>query len=175
MTLFFAEDDIAIRARQNGLSVFDQIKAENKKRKRKLSRAETVEADELERKARFRASWIRMVRLAIVAAKTAEGQRDIINCSSPPRVLVADIIREVCDLTGISALELKSARKTNNLVRARFYIAWRARKETSASFPQIGRYLGRRDHTTVLHGVRQFQAALDRREPWAVMLAGAGE
>lgn len=175
MTLFFQPDDIAIRARQNGLSVFDQIKFEDRKRKKKLSRVEKGEADELAKKARFRASWIRMVKLAIVAARTAQGNRDVINCSSSHRVLVADIIREVCDLTGISITELKSPRKTHNLVRARYYIAWRARKETSASFPQIGRYLGRRDHTTVLHGVRQFQAALDRREPWAVMLAGTGE
>lgn len=177
---FHQPDDIAIRARRNGKSVMEQIQSDAIRRRQVALReerrvkAKRMEAEELERKARFRASWVRMVNLAILAEKTSAGGRDVIDFSSSRRVMVSDIMREVSQRTGIGLNELKSARKTHNLVQARHYIYWRARRETTASFPQIGRLLGRRDHTTVIHGARRFQEALDRREEWAVMLAGVG-
>jgi len=65
------------------------------------------------------------------------------------------ILREVCLSHRIRRNELLSARRDAALVRARHEACWRMKNETSLSYPQIGRLLGGRDHTTILHGVRK--------------------
>jgi chromosomal replication initiation ATPase DnaA len=42
-------------------------------------------------------------------------------------------------------------------VAARFEAMWRMARETGASLNQIGRQLGGRHHTTVLHGIRAYE------------------
>lgn len=49
-------------------------------------------------------------------------------------------------------------------VKARQVIAFLARRHTSISFPAIGRMLGNRHHTTVLHGVKKITAHMKVKE-----------
>jgi len=63
---------------------------------------------------------------------------------------------EVCMARGVSLAELLSPRRGPQAVAARQECMWRMREETTASLPQIGRALGGRDHTTVLHGLRRY-------------------
>lgn len=67
------------------------------------------------------------------------------------------IALEVCAKHEIELNELLSPRRSREVVKARHECFWRCKKETSLSFPQIGRYFGSRDHTTVLHGIRQHE------------------
>ena len=69
-----------------------------------------------------------------------------------------DIIREVCAKHGVTKAELLSIRRARNIVAARHEAMWRMSKETSMSLPAIGRRMGDRDHTTVLHGIRRHEA-----------------
>lgn len=43
---------------------------------------------------------------------------------------------------------------------------WLARQATAASLPVIGRVLGGRDHTTVLHGVRTMDRLIASDPAW---------
>lgn len=70
------------------------------------------------------------------------------------------IIRDVCVKHGLTKTELLSARRMRTLVVARHEAMYRMSKETSMSLPMIGRRLGGRDHTTVLHGIRKYTAKL---------------
>jgi len=74
--------------------------------------------------------------------------------------------------TGFTIAELCSTQRFRELVQARQYVYWLCKKETALSLPQIGRALGGRDHTTILHGVNKFDAALAAGEEWAVKLVG---
>ncbi len=65
------------------------------------------------------------------------------------------ILQEVAAETGYSIEQLKSQSRKHSLAIARHYAMWRMRQETRQSLPQIGAFLGGRDHTTVLHGVRK--------------------
>jgi hypothetical protein len=65
------------------------------------------------------------------------------------------IIREVVEKHGIRVWELKSGRRAHEVVLARQEACYRLRVERKMSLPEIGRRLGGRDHTTVLHGCRQ--------------------
>jgi len=57
---------------------------------------------------------------------------------------------------------LQGKRRLKNLVQARQVFSYLARKHTKASFQTIGHYLGGRDHTTIMHGVRQVEKQLKK-------------
>lgn len=65
-----------------------------------------------------------------------------------------DIQTAVCEFFPVSLGDLKSDRRTADVVRPRMIAVWLTKKHTQQSLPQIGRRFGGRDHTTVLHSVR---------------------
>lgn len=60
----------------------------------------------------------------------------------------------------VKLAELKSGTRRQEIVRARSLAMYLARQLTGASYHQIGKYFGGRDHTTVLHACRKTQAQL---------------
>lgn len=92
--------------------------------------------------------------------------RDIISVSVPaavdiPMTPAQRIIRDICQKHGVTMGELLSARRARPLVAARHEAMYRLSKETSMSLPAIGRRMGGRDHTTVIHGVRKHAALME--------------
>lgn len=71
---------------------------------------------------------------------------------------LGDIARVVCEVFGVTRLELASVRRNHNLVDARQVFCWLAKTYTSHSYPLIGSWCGR-DHTTVMYAVGK----IDRR------------
>lgn len=63
----------------------------------------------------------------------------------------------------LSHKELLSPRRLANFVRARQVSMYLCRILLKRSLPEIGRYTGGRDHTTVLHGVRKMAWLLGDR------------
>jgi hypothetical protein len=86
---------------------------------------------------------------------------------------LAKIFDAVCQHFGVSRIDLISHRRTKELVKPRHIVAHLARKYTVRSLPEIGRWIGGRDHTTIMHSDRvvadnydQFRAdveAIERR------------
>jgi len=72
------------------------------------------------------------------------------------------LLEEALD-SNLSPEQVLSYSRRQDILWTRYRIYWRARKETNASYPQIGRVL-KRDHTTVIHGERCYQARLDGKE-----------
>ena len=83
---------------------------------------------------------------------------------SVPRNRGAQIMKEVCDKYCVSMEDLISERRHQYLVRPRQEAMYRLCTETDWSLPRIGRLLGNRDHTTILHGKKKFQERLDAGE-----------
>lgn len=73
-----------------------------------------------------------------------------------PRISVHQIIRRICRATGISEHEIMSNRRSRPVSFARQAIMYWACRRTLRSLPEIGRALGGRDHTTVLHAKRAY-------------------
>jgi chromosomal replication initiator protein len=65
-------------------------------------------------------------------------------------VKLADIEQAVCQVFGLSPESLHGAGKTRELSGARTLAMWLARKHTRAALSEIGRYFGRRSHSTVI-------------------------
>lgn len=79
-------------------------------------------------------------------------------------VTVSEIQAITSEITGVSIRDLKSARRTLNIVRPRQVAMYVAKMETSCSMPHIGRCFGGRDHTTILHAVRQVERLMAEDE-----------
>ena len=73
-----------------------------------------------------------------------------------------DIQRIVCEHFGLSIGELKSKRRTQNLVVPRQIAMFLTRKLVQASYPVIGEQFGGRDHSTVIHSVDKVQRQMSR-------------
>lgn len=94
----------------------------------------------------------------------AQAYRGVVSAKFP-MVLSArgQITREVLLKHELTWTSVISARRHSQLVRARQELMWRLQRETTMSLPQIGRFIGGRDHTTVLHGARQHQKRVDAK------------
>lgn len=70
------------------------------------------------------------------------------------------IIRQVSEKHKVPLADIMSARRNKYIVAARYEAMYRLRYETTMSYPEIGRRVGGRDHTTVLYGVRKHELLL---------------
>jgi chromosomal replication initiator protein len=86
-------------------------------------------------------------------------------------VKMADVLAEVCALYGVTKIDILSSRRDAKTVRPRQIAMYLMRHMTLQSFPQISRYLGGRDHTTVLHGVGKITRLLAADEGLATEIA----
>ena len=94
-------------------------------------------------------------------AETLEAIKEFTNQyeSKIPSLML--ILRAVCEFYGVSHLSIRSSRRTANIVRPRQVFFYLARELTTRSLPQIGRFIGGRDHTTALHATRKIAGLLE--------------
>ena len=74
------------------------------------------------------------------------------------------IVAEVCLKHNQFLLDIESDRRTKEAVAARQELMYRLRTETTWSLPRIGRFIGNRDHTTIIHGYQKFKKQLEKGE-----------
>jgi hypothetical protein len=75
------------------------------------------------------------------------------------------IIETVASHFGSTVVDIKSSRRQRPLVRQRQIAMWLCKTLTWCSYPQVGRAMGDRDHTTILHGVKVIDALLSAGDP----------
>ncbi|MBN1437627.1 MAG: chromosomal replication initiator protein DnaA [Sedimentisphaerales bacterium] len=72
-----------------------------------------------------------------------------------PIVHLSDIESAVATFFGITPADVHSSRKTRTVSLARSVAMYLARKHTSMSFPEIGRFMGNKNHATVILACRK--------------------
>lgn len=87
------------------------------------------------------------------------GERDIIEIATR-QLKIADCINYICATESVYKQEIISVRRNAMIVAPRQKAMWLARYYTGRSLPEIGRQFGKRDHTTVLHAVRKWDARI---------------
>lgn len=99
----------------------------------------------------------------------------IYESKNPNTILVRDIIRVVADLSGLTSNDILSNRRDAKSCLARHIAMYLAKRLTAHSLPRIGKLMGGKDHTTVLHALRRIQAMLDAgNESLSEFLSNAG-
>lgn len=85
---------------------------------------------------------------------------------------LVDIGDAVAAHFAVRLLDLKSERRTADVVRPRQIGMYLGARLTLRSLVQIGRFWGDRDHTTVLHAVRKIDSLLERDAGLASLVEG---
>jgi chromosomal replication initiator protein len=73
----------------------------------------------------------------------------------------SDVIDAVTRHYEVEERELKGRQRTKAIVLPRQVAMYLLREETDISLEEIGRSMGGRDHTTVLHGIKKIESALE--------------
>jgi chromosomal replication initiator protein len=73
------------------------------------------------------------------------------------RVSIEEIQKAVVEHYGIRMADMTSARRSRAIARPRQVAMFLAKQLTPRSLPEIGKKFGGRDHTTVMHAVRQIE------------------
>lgn len=89
--------------------------------------------------------------LSAFAEKVEAGDR------FPGVLTIADIQAAVCRRYDLLPIDMRSARRAREVARPRQVAMYLARRMTARSLPEIGRRFGNRDHSTILHGIRQIE------------------
>ena len=87
---------------------------------------------------------------------TQECLSDILRATDR-KVTMDEIIKKVCEHYHIRQADLLGPSRARNNARPRQMAMYLCKTLTTRSLPEIGRKLGRRDHTTILHGVRKIE------------------
>jgi len=75
-------------------------------------------------------------------------------------ITLEDVQEAVATRFHLKVSELKSKRRTKTLVHPRQIAMFLSRELTDASYPEIGRDFGGKDHTTIIHACKQIDKAL---------------
>jgi hypothetical protein len=76
----------------------------------------------------------------------------------PPSGAAKDIFTEICLRRGVHPRDVMGRTRPRKLVACRAKIYVRLKRDLGWCLPQIGKFLGGRDHTTVLHAIKQWEA-----------------
>ncbi len=82
--------------------------------------------------------------------------------AGPAVVTIEHIMKTVADKFQVKISDLKSKRRTKILVQPRQLAMYLCRTLTDGSYPEIGRQFGGKDHSTVIHAVRQISDHIQR-------------
>lgn len=81
---------------------------------------------------------------------------------------MATIIAEVAMKYGITLAQIMGNRKARKFSWPRQEAMWRCYNETGASLPKIAKALGKKEHTSVLHGCRVYEERMKFIEAQAI-------
>lgn len=99
----------------------------------------------------------------ISAALAARAVRDLVRQTAPV-VMLSDIESIVAIYFGLTPADLHTSRKSRTIALARGIAMYLARKHTDMSFPEIGRFMGNKNHSTVILASRRISKLLQNNE-----------
>ena len=97
-------------------------------------------------------------------ALAEEALKDIISPNAERKVTPDLIIQVVADHFGITPLDIASQKRNKEVVYPRQIVMYLCQNMTDASLQEIGKYLGGRDHTTIIHGREKISGDLKNNE-----------
>ena len=90
--------------------------------------------------------------------------QNMINPDKPQEITLQLIVEIVCDHFQISMDQILSKSRTNEIAKPRMIAMYLAKTMTGASQDAIGSFLGGRDHSTVIHGIKRVETEIQNNE-----------
>jgi chromosomal replication initiator protein len=92
----------------------------------------------------------------ITLANTQEVLHDLLRASDR-HITIEEIQKRVAEHYNIRISDMHSARRARAVARPRQAAMYFSKQLTARSLPEIGRKVGGRDHTTVMHAVKEVE------------------
>lgn len=93
-----------------------------------------------------------------------EALKDLISPNATREITPEFIIQIVSDHYGITSLDISSQKRNKEIVYPRQIVMYLCRNMTECPLQQIGKYLGGRDHTTIIHGSEKITNEIAKNE-----------
>jgi chromosomal replication initiator protein len=85
-------------------------------------------------------------------------------------ITIDDILKLVSKELNIKPSDIRSKKRTKNVVNARRISIYLARSLTPNSMPQIAMYFGMKDHTAISHAMKKINEIIENDENFKVLL-----
>jgi len=85
-------------------------------------------------------------------------------------ISIDDIVKIVSREMNVKPSDIKSKKRTRNVVNARRIVIYLARNLTPNSMPQIAQYVGMKDHTAISHAMKKIHEIIESDENFKVLL-----
>jgi len=85
-------------------------------------------------------------------------------------ISIDDIVKIVSKEMNVKPSDIKSKKRTRNVVNARRIVIYLARNLTPNSMPQIAQYVGMKDHTAISHAMKKIHEIIENDENFKVLL-----
>lgn len=93
-----------------------------------------------------------------------EALKDLISPNKEREITPEVIIQIVADHFGITGLDISSQKRNKEVVFPRQIVMYLCRTMTDTPLQAIGKYLGGRDHTTIIHGYEKIAADMEKND-----------
>lgn len=109
-------------------------------------------------------AFSKLNKVDINLAYAEEALKDVIYPDNPKEVTPSLIIDVVAEHFGINPEDITSKKRNSEFVLPRQIVMYLCRDLTETSYINIGKILGKKDHTTIIHGVKKITEEISTNE-----------
>ena len=109
-------------------------------------------------------AFAKLNKVDLTLALAEEALKDVIYPNKPKEITSSLIINVVAEHFGVKVEDITSKRRNSEFVQPRQVVMYLCRELTDTSFADIGKMLGKKDHTTIIHGVNKIASEINSNE-----------
>lgn len=109
-------------------------------------------------------AFAKLNKVDLTLSLAEEALKDVIYPNKPKEVTPTLIINVVAEHFGVKPEDITSKKRNSEFVQPRQVVMYLCREMTDVSFTNIGKLLGKKDHTTVIHGFNKISEELKTNE-----------
>jgi len=109
-------------------------------------------------------AFAKLNKVDLTLSLAEEALKDVIYPNKPKEITPSLIINVVAEHFGVKPEDIVSKRRNSEFVQPRQVVMYLCRELTDTSFTNIGKLLGKKDHTTIIHGVNKIAAEINSSE-----------
>lgn len=109
-------------------------------------------------------AFAKLNKVDLTLESAEEALKDVIYPNKPKEITPSLIISVVAEHFGVKPEDIVSKKRNSEFVQPRQVVMYLCRELTSVSQVNIGKILGKKDHTTVIHGVKKIETEMETNE-----------
>ena len=109
-------------------------------------------------------AFAKLNKVDLTIESAEEALKDVIYPNKAKEITPTLIINVVAEHFGVKPEDITSKKRNSEFVQPRQVVMYLCRELTDVSQVNIGKILGKKDHTTVIHGVKKIEAEMENNE-----------